>query len=111
MGFAMPLSDPTDEVASRADGAGDWRSHIFFFWLSIVGTVGTLVGVALSVYFYRASLIKPLLTFGVHPLKTELLRPDYDKELGFIYKGKPVDSEEHYSDPSVHLERGNKEHP
>ena len=73
-------------------GVGNWRDHIFF-WFGIVGTVGTLVGVVLSVYFYQASKIKPLLTFGVHPLKTELQRPDYDKELGFIYKGKPVDSE------------------
>jgi hypothetical protein len=44
-------------------------------------------------YFYQTSQIKPLLTFGVHPLKTELQRPDYDKDLGFIYKGKPLDSE------------------
>jgi len=33
-----------------------------------------------------------VLTFGVHPLKTELQRPDYDKELGFVYQGKLVDS-------------------
>jgi hypothetical protein len=72
---------------------GDWRSNIFFFWLSIVGTIGTLIGLLLTVYFYQASQIKPLLTFSVHPLKTELQRPDFDKELGFIYKGKPVDSE------------------
>src|SRR6266404_7698921 len=75
------------------NGVGDWRNHIFFFWLGIVGTVGTLIGIVLSVYFYQASQIKPLLTFSVHPLKTELQRPDFDKELGFIYKGKPVDSE------------------
>jgi len=75
------------------NGVGDWRSHIFFFWLGIVGTVGTLIGIVLSVYFYQASQIKPLLTFSVHPLKTELQRPDFDKELGFIYKGMPVNSE------------------
>ena len=75
------------------NGVGDWRSHIFFFWLGIIGTVGTLIGIVLSVYFYQASQIKPLLTFSVHPLKTELQRPDFDKELGFIYKGKPVNSE------------------
>jgi hypothetical protein len=86
--------DNVDEpVAPAAGGVGDWRKHIFFFWLSIVGTIGTLTGVPLSVYFYQASQIKPLLTFSVHPLKTELQRPDFDKELGFIYKGKPVDSE------------------
>jgi len=78
--------------APPAEGEGNWRSHIFFFWLSIFGTVGTIGGVVLSVYFYQASQIKPLLTFGVNPLKTELQRPDYDKELGFIYKGKLVDS-------------------
>jgi hypothetical protein len=87
-----PLPEASDKVAPP-EGDGNWRSHIFFFWLSIVGTVGTLVGVVLSVYFYQASQIKPMLTFGVHPLKTELQRPDYDKELGFIYRGKPIDSE------------------
>lgn len=89
----IPVPEASDKVVPTPEGIGDWRSHIFFFWLSIGGTVGTLVGVVLSVYLYQASLIKPLLTFGVHPLKTELQRPDYAKELGFIYKDKPVDSE------------------
>ena len=70
----------------------NWQNHIFFFWFSIAGTVGTLFGIVLSVYLYGASLVKPLLTFGVHPLKTELQRPEYGKELGFVYEGKPVDS-------------------
>jgi hypothetical protein len=60
--------------------------------LAIIGTVVSIISIVLAVYFYRASKIRPLLTFGVHPLKTELQRPDYDTELGFIYKGKPVDS-------------------
>jgi hypothetical protein len=89
----MPVPEASNKVVPAPEGVGDWRSHIFFFWFSIVGTVGTLLGVVLSVYFYQASQIKPLLTFGVHPLKTELQRPDYEKELGFIYKGKPVGSE------------------
>jgi hypothetical protein len=88
----MPLPEASDNVAPTPEGVGNWRSHIFF-WLSILETVGTLVSVVLAVYFYQASKIKPLLTFAVNPLKTELQRPDYDKELGFIYKGKPVDSE------------------
>jgi hypothetical protein len=89
----MPLPEASGAGPTMPEGGGDWRSHIFFFWFSIVGTVGTLSGVVLSVYFYQASQIKPLLTFGVHPLKTELQRPDFDKELGFIYKGKPIESE------------------
>jgi hypothetical protein len=89
----MPVPAASNEVVPAPEGVGDWRSHIFFFWFSIVGTVGTLFFGVLSVYFYQASQIKPLLTFGVHPLMTELQRPDYDKELGFIYKGKPVGSE------------------
>jgi len=93
---AAPAARTTEapkRAAPASEGVGDWRSHIFFFWLGIVGTVGTLVGVVLSVYFYQASQIRPLLIFAVHPLKTELQRPEYDKELGFIYKGKPLDSE------------------
>lgn len=93
---SVPSPGPPPEASSKnvraPKGAGDWRSHIFFFWLGIGGAVGTLIGLCLSVYFYQASQIKPLLTFSVHPLKTELQRPDFDKELGFIYKGKPVDS-------------------
>jgi hypothetical protein len=69
----------------------NWQNHPFFFWLGIIGTVCTLIGIVLSIYLYRASQIKPMLTFGVHPLKTELQRPDYDKELGFVYQGKLVD--------------------
>ena len=87
------MTESIETSESKGDGVGEWRSHIFFFWLGIVGTVGTLIGIVLSFYFYQASQIKPLLTFSVHPLKTELQRPDFDKQLGFIYKGKPVNSE------------------
>lgn len=89
----MPVPEASNTGVPAREEVGDWRSHSFFFWLSIVGTIGTLFGVVLSFYFYQASQIRPLLTFGVHPLKTELQRPDYDKELGFIYKGKPLDTE------------------
>jgi hypothetical protein len=89
----MPLPEASGTVGPAPEGGGDWRSHIFFFWFSIFGIVATTLGVVLSIYFYQAAQVKPLLTFGVHPLKTELQRPDFDKELGFIYKGKPIDSE------------------
>jgi len=89
----VPVPEASNEVVPAPERVKDWRSNIFFFWLSIVGTFGTLLGVGLSVYFYQASKIKPLLTFSIHPLRTELQRPDFDKELGFIYKGKPVESE------------------
>ena len=88
----MPLPEASDNVAPPAEGEGNWRHHISF-WFGIVGTVVTCISLLLALYFYQQSKIKPLLTFGVHPLKTELQRPDYDKELGFIYKGKPVESE------------------
>ena|ERR1700682_1554349 len=87
-----PALEPSNQVVPEPQQAGNWQSHISFFWLAMVGTVGTLIGIILSIYFYQASQIKPQLTFSVHPLMTELQRPDYDKELGFIYKGKPVDS-------------------
>ena len=89
----MPVPEASDKVPPTLEGIGDWRNHIFFFWFSIAASAVTIFGLFLSVYFYHASQIKPLLTFAVHPLKTELQRPDNAKELGFIYKGKPVDSE------------------
>ena len=89
------------------NGIGDWRSHIFFFWLGIVGTVGSLIGIVLSFYFYQESQIKPLLTFSVHPLKTELQRPDFDKELGFIYKGVHWFDSDKMRQPDSRLIRSN----
>jgi hypothetical protein len=89
----VPVPAASNEVVPAPERVEDWRSNIFFFWLSVFGAFGTLFGVGLSVYFYQASEIKPLLTFSIHPLRTELQRPDFDKELGFIYKGKPVESE------------------
>lgn len=85
---AQPLPD---KVASPSHGDGNWRDHNF--WFGIIGIAIGIIGIVLAVYFYQASKIKPLLTFGVYPLKTELQRPDYDKELGFIYNGKPLDAE------------------
>ncbi|MGA3283425.1 MAG: hypothetical protein ABSD57_03055 [Verrucomicrobiota bacterium] len=82
----------SDKVARTPYGVGNWRDHISF-WFGIGGTVVGIISIVLAVCFYQASKIKPLLTFGVHPLKMELQRPDYDKDLGFIYKGKPVDCE------------------
>jgi hypothetical protein len=89
---AMPLPDTTQKVASLPHGGGNWREHISL-WFGIVGTVTTIISIGLAVYFYQASQIKPLLTIGVHPLKTELQPPDYDKDLAFIYQGKKIDSE------------------
>lgn len=88
----MPLPEASGTAGPAPEGGGDWRNHIFF-WFSIFGIVATTLGVVLSIYFYQAAQVKPLLTFGVHPLKTELQRPDFDKELGFIYNGNPVESE------------------
>ncbi len=88
----MPVPEAPDKVSPPAEGVANWRDHISF-WFGIVGTVVTSISLVLALYFYQLSKITPRLTFGVHPLKTELQRPDYDKGLGFIYKGKPVDSE------------------
>jgi hypothetical protein len=88
----MSPPEASDERVVPSQGAGHWRDHISF-WFAIIGAVGTIIGLALTVYFYQLSNIKPQLTFAVHPLKTELRRPDFDKELGFIYAGKPIESE------------------
>ena len=89
----MPSPEASGTVGPAPGGGGDWRNHIFFFWFSLFGSVATTLGVVLTIYYYQAAQVKPLLTFGVHPLKTELQRPDFDKELGFIYKGKLIESE------------------
>jgi hypothetical protein len=95
----VPLPAESDRVAPPPDAARSWwdqfivRSGIVGTVFTIVGTVVTIASVGLAVYFYEASQVKPRLTFGVHPLKTELQRPDYDKDLGFIYGGKPIESE------------------
>jgi hypothetical protein len=62
-------------------------------WVGIIGAILGVIGLILSVYFYRAAQISPALTYAVHPVKTELQRPDYDKDLGFTYGGRPVESE------------------
>jgi hypothetical protein len=91
---ATPLRLTSDKVALPPGGVGSSRDRNFWFGVcGIVGMVASCIALPLALYLYQASKVKPLLTFGVHPLKTELQRPDQDKDLGFIYRGKPVDSE------------------
>lgn len=66
------------------------RRFSFSDWLAVLGLSGTVMGFALSYYFYRESRVYPLLTFTVHPLKTELKRPEFAQELGFTYRGHPL---------------------
>lgn len=87
------LRDGSGAVAGGGQGVKGLTNHPLFFWLSVVGGVTTIIGFVLSIYFYQASQIAPLLTFGVYPIKTELQRPDFDKKLGFVYEGKPIESE------------------
>jgi len=89
---AMPTPPAIDNLGSAPLGVRDLRDHISF-WFNIISAIVSIISIVLAVYFYQASRIKPLLTFGVHPLKMELQRPDYDNELGFTYNGKPVDSD------------------
>jgi hypothetical protein len=86
---------PPEPETSDAKPPAEKRNPIdqVNLWIGIIGAVFGIVSLALSIYFYQASKIAPLLTFAVHPLKTELLRPDYDKSLGFTYGGTPIDSE------------------
>jgi hypothetical protein len=85
------VSADSTVIAEPPQPLGKYRRASFLF--NIVCGVCTITSLILAVYFYQASKIKPLLTFAVNPLKAELQRPDYDKDLGFVYKGKPVDSD------------------
>ena len=63
------------------------------YWVGIAGAFLGILGIVLSVYFYEAARIEPALTYIVHPLRTELRSPDFDKDLHFTYRGKPVQSD------------------
>jgi hypothetical protein len=70
-----------------------WTWQQFITWLGIAGGIASIIGLPYAWYLFRASQVEPLLTFAVHPLKTELQRPDFDKKLGFTYDGTPIDTE------------------
>ncbi len=85
-------SDPEFQKLKQqtaAERAKDRRYTRWGFWISMVfGVVGLIYG-----YLgYEASKQYPALTYAVHPIKTELQRPDFDDQFKFFHRGKPVES-------------------
>jgi len=62
-------------------------------WIAVASVVVTMIGVLLTVVFYRRSISKPKLTYSVDPLHVRLV----DKsrvpvtDLDILYDGKPID--------------------
>jgi hypothetical protein len=78
------MPEPTAEVSSRL-----WR----FFANPIVGIVGSIasvIGVALAILFYLAGIREPRLTYYVHPVKSMLASPGENSRLTVFYDKQPI---------------------
>lgn len=56
--------------------------------VGIAGSIASIVGILLSVYFFQMSVEKPELTYVVHPIKTAVVRTGQISRLSVRFDGK-----------------------
>jgi len=61
--------------------------------VGIIGSVASVIGIALSVYFFMASRQKPELTYFVHPAKAAVVRTGQSSRLAVQFDGRDVTSD------------------
>lgn len=66
----------------------------FETWLGIVGLAFGLVSLAFSYYWYRRSIQKAIPSYGVHPLRAQIITETNIKRTGLqvLYNGSVIDS-------------------
>jgi hypothetical protein len=72
------------------------RTLISFFAhpsVGIIGTVASVIGIPLAIYFYVASRATPDLTSYVNPVRTEVVKHGTVSELTVLFKGAPISSD------------------
>jgi hypothetical protein len=78
--------------------SSDWHRHplIEFFSRPVVGIAGSIasiIGIALSVYFFVASRETPELTYFVHPAKAAVVRTGQTSRLSVQFDGQILTSD------------------
>lgn len=58
--------------------------------VGILGSIASLVGVILAVYFYRDSIRAPKLTYYTHPARTTVVKAGQASSLAVSFKGKAI---------------------
>ncbi len=61
--------------------------------VGIAGSIASIVGIALSVYFFQASREKPELTYFVHPAKAAVVRTGQTSRLSVQFDGQNLTSD------------------
>lgn len=103
-------TDPAAKAAATraANAARERRFSRVGFWITFGSAVLAVVSLGFGYYWYRASQLKPNLTFTVSPVVTELKRPDFDPDFKFAYKGKEVQADNVTSIQIAVWNNGNK---
>lgn len=61
--------------------------------IGIIGTVASIIGIFLSIYFYQASREKPELTYYVNPAKAAVFRTGQISNIDVQFEGKKLKSD------------------
>lgn len=61
--------------------------------VGIAGSLASLIGLGLAVYFYYASVQRPELTYYFHPARTTVVSAGQSRALSFTYNGKQLDKD------------------
>ena len=80
---------------SKGTNQGSWLTRFYRNnpAIGIAGTIASIVGVALSVYFFKASREKPELTYFVHPAKAAVVRIQENSRIEVHFDGQRLESD------------------
>src|SRR5256885_5533588 len=87
------MSDPEPSVVPLEEGTRNFRRIFGNPFLGFIGTLASIIGLGLAVYFYFAGQQHRDLVFTVHPARTILAQGLQTGKLKVEFRGSPVQSD------------------
>ena len=80
---------------NNTNNQGSWLTRFYRNnpAVGIAGTIASIIGVALSVYFFEAAREKPQLIYFVHPAKAAVVRTQENSRIEVQFDGQRLESD------------------
>jgi hypothetical protein len=85
-----------EQVPEEIAEGGRSRALVRYFsnpWIGILGSIASVIGLGLAVYFYRASIRDPELTVYVHPVRSSVVEVGEASGLSVTFNGKEISTD------------------
>ena len=89
-----PAADVPKPASASPPPRRSWGTAVWTFMgnpvVSLIGTIGTLAGIVVSVWLYQGALRDPELVYSLHPDRTLIVDKDRPSDLQVSFAGQPL---------------------